>query len=68
MHKLTVNIPDELMKPVKRIAIDSDTNLTKIITARFQEIAATGTISRADVEALKQPLRPDAPPPPAESE
>ena len=60
MHKLTINIPEEVLKPVKRIALDNDTSITRIITAHLQSVAASGRVP--DVERLASAARPPVKP------
>ena len=43
-HKLTINIPEEILKPLKRIALDNDTTLTQIITAHLQFVMSSGRV------------------------
>ena len=55
MHKLTINIPEEVLKPVKRIALDNDTSITRIITAHLRQVAESGKVPASPVERLAQP-------------
>ena len=50
MHKLTVNIPEEVLKPVKMLALKNDTTITRIITAHLQQVAASGQVPAAAVK------------------